>query len=130
MGSILADGADWLARKMQEHVAHVVTYRRGSLGQSVPATVARTMFDVQTAHGMIERYESRDFIFRASEWDSLIWPDSNTTPVPLIPVRGDQIDDKGVRYEVTAPAGEPCFEYGDAYRETYRIHTKKVGAVP
>ena len=42
------------------------------------------------------------------------------------PLRGDQIDYEGVRYEVADLGTEHCWRWHGTLRKTYRIHTKQV----
>jgi hypothetical protein len=64
---------------------------------------------------VIEQWESRDFVIKAG-----------TLPFGE-PLRHDKIIDTlngvDVTYEVTSPRGVPVFHYGDAFRQTVRVHT-------
>jgi hypothetical protein len=64
---------------------------------------------------VIEQWESRDFVIKAG-----------TLPFGE-PLRHDKIVDTingvDITYEVTSPRGVPVFHYGDAFRQTVRVHT-------
>lgn len=123
---LLRIGSAWLQAQRRAHMTTTVTYRRGAVALSVPATVGKSGFSVDNGLGIFERIEMRDYLIDVADLASLGEPQ-----------RGDIIDDaddagNAIRYEVSAPsAGEPCFAYTDApTRVAYRIHTKDVGPEP
>lgn len=95
-----------------------VAYQRGAYTAQCLAAIGRSTFEAQNQNGVIETYESRDFLVRVAE-------------LPYgEPQRGDRIVEEmdGVArfYEVAAPKGVPVFHYGDAFESLVRIHTKRV----
>lgn len=122
MADLLQRASDWLEDQRTKYATRVVVYLRGVSSVSLPATVGRTMFEVQGDPGVIERTESRDFLVLAAN----LVLDGDIT----LPQRGDRIreaaGDKVQVYEVMAPGQEPCWRYSDPYRKTLRIHTKQV----
>jgi len=123
MSDLLADGATWLEQQRHEHLSHAVTYWRAGESLTLPATVGRTEWEENDEYGRVTRWESRDFLVRAS--------DLSIGGVATLPSPGDRItesDDSGKRwtYEVLAPGGAAAFRYSDPGRVTIRIHTKLV----
>ena len=89
--------------------------RRGANSSQVIATVGRSVFEAANQSGVVESWESRDFIVAVSD-------------LPFgEPQRHDKIVEQlngiSVVYDVTSPRGVPLFHYGDAFRQTVRIHT-------
>jgi len=124
MADLLRTGSAWLAKTLAGTVAApgsasvLVAYRRGANTSTCMATVGRSTFEAQGQNGIVETFESRDFLVQTSE-------------LPYgEPVRGDQIveemDGVARSYEVSAPKGVPVFHYGDAFESLVRIHTKRV----
>ena len=118
MADMLAAGAAWLTDRLRSSAASEVAYVRGGNTATVPATVGSSTFEAQGASGVIEQWESRDFIVKTEE-------------LPYgEPRRGDRIYEQlgGVAniYEVSAPRGVPLFRYADAFQTAVRIHTKRV----
>jgi len=111
----LRKGRNWLSQKRHAHMTHLVTYVRGGQSVQLRATVGRTPWEQSDDHGVINRFESRDFLVRAAD---LVIGSTLTTPQP-----GDLILD-GDAYEVMAVAGQQCWRYSDPDRLTLRIHTK------
>ena len=118
--------AAWLDGQRQAHATHIVTYHRGALSVEVSATIGRTLFEVDSGAGVLERIESRDYLIRTAD---LVLAGN-----AVFPERGDQIHEtQGSQtfvYEVLAPAGKPPWRYSDPYRRVLRIHTKQVGTLP
>jgi hypothetical protein len=114
MSDLLANGAAWLADHLAASSSKPVRFYRGTNYGIVNATIGKSSFESQNESGIIETWESRDFIIRAS-----------TLPFGE-PKRADYIvetiDGVDVTYEVTAPHGIPLFHYGDAFRQTVRVH--------
>jgi hypothetical protein len=119
VADLLQLGSDWLADQLKANASQSVAYSRGSTSFTVQATVGRTVFEVSSDLGIVERWESRDYLIQAADL---------TTGEPQ---RGDQIrETPGATtyvYEVMAPGNEPAYRFSDPYRKTYRIHTKLVG---
>lgn len=118
MADMLAAGAAWLAGRLAESAGRSVRYVRGGSTATITATVGRSMFEAANQAGVLEQWESRDFVVR-------------TTSFPFgLPARHDKIVDtlggSDVTYEVTSPRGVPVWHYGDGFRATMRIHTKAI----
>ena len=122
MADLLKTASDWLEAKRKAYAASAVTYWRGGSSVQVQATVGKTVFDVETAAGVVETIESRDFLILAAD---LVLGGS-----VRLPKRGDLIKEMAgsetLVYEVLAPGGEPPWAYSDPWRKTLRIHTKHV----
>jgi hypothetical protein len=119
MPDLLHTGSDWLAERLKAYASQSVTYSCGLASFTVPVTIGRTVFEVATDLGIVERWESRDYLVLAADLQT------------GEPQRGDQIrevqNNTTYVYEVLAPGSEPAFRFSDPYRKTYRIHTKLVG---
>ena len=115
MADILQSGASWLANQLADSAASLCTYHRGNSYAQVRATVGSSTFEAQSQSGVIEIWQSRDFIIKAS---SLPFGE---------PLRHDKvvetIDGVDLTYEVTSPSGMPVFRYADPYRNCVRVHT-------
>jgi len=109
-----------------KHASRLVLYQRGPWSVSVAAGVGRTTFQVDNGSGVVETFESRDFLILTA--DLVI---GGTTTLPKA---GDRIKEAAGStsyiYEVLAPGTEPAFRFSDPYRRTLRIHTKQVGTAP
>ena len=123
MADLLESALNWLEEKRTQHRSRTVTYQRGEETAQVPASIGRTTFEIEDGYGLIEKFESRDFLILASD---LVLSGSQT-----LPQRGDRIQEtQGAttfKYEVLAPGKEPAWRYSDPYRKTLRIHTKQIG---
>ena len=112
---MLRTGAAWLTDRLADSAAVPVVYVRSGNQTQLLASVGRSMFESQGSSGVVEQWESRDFLIKTS---SLPYSE---------PLRGDHVVETygGVdtTYEVSAPRGVPLFHYGDAYRSIVRIHT-------
>jgi len=115
MSDLLASGASWLAGQLAAGASRSVRYSRGADYGTVNATIGTSRFESQGTSGVIEQWESRDFVIRAG-----------TLPFGE-PLRHDKVIDTingvDITYEVTSPRGVPVFHYGDAFRQTVRVHT-------
>ena len=124
MTDLLRNASDWLENQRTRHAASTVKYVRGSRSADLLATVGKTAFEVDDGCGVLVRHESRDFLVLA---EALVLGGVST-----MPEHGDRVEEtQGQRvfvYEVTAPGKEPCWRYSDAFRKTFRIHTKQVQA--
>ena len=118
---LLQKASDWLENKRTQYAACTVRYQRGEQFVDLPATVGKTLFEVEEGHGVLIRHESRDFLILAA--------DLVLGGIKTLPQKGDRIretqGDTIYIYEVTAPGKEPCWRYSDPYRKTFRIHTKQ-----
>lgn len=122
MTNILKQGADWLEDIRHRHATVEVTYARGTGSVLVLATIGRTLFEVDGGRGILEKFETRDFLIRAQD---LVLDGS-----PRLPERGDLIRETQGNvvhvYEVMAPGKEPHFRYSDPFRKTLRVHAKEI----
>lgn len=117
MADLLGAGLDWLEQQRERFLTRPVIYRRGAQEVTVPATVGRTVFRLDTGPGVTERIETRDYLIAATHLVGF-----------GLPLRGDRVIEEagGQRhtYEVLAPGREPHWRWSDPNRRTYRIHTK------
>lgn len=120
-GNMMAWGAEWHSREQRKWVAGWVSYQRGNVTHPVRATPDRSLWETQDQNGLVERWESRDFIISAID-------------LPFDPPeRGDRIIETTaggavLTYEVLAPRGERVWKW-DSFRTAMRIHTKLVSEV-
>lgn len=119
---LLKTGSDWLGAQRKAHASGAVRYVRGGEHLDVQATVGRTVFEVDTGDGVVERWEARDYLIAAA---ALVLGGEAVTPEVGDQVRETQ-GDKVYVYEVLAPGAEPCWRYSDPWRATLRVHTKLV----
>lgn len=124
MADLLATGAAWLSAQLRAHAATMVIYRRGGQSVSLPATIGKTMLEQADEAGANIRGQVRDYLIAVA--------DLQLGGQWITPRRGDQIeetDESGVThvYAVLPIASEPEWRYSDPHRQTFRIHTKKVG---
>jgi len=120
MVDLLEQGAAWLGDQRAAFASHPVVYSRGAANVTLRAALGSTNTEFQDASGMIEQYQSRDFIVQAAE---LV-----LGGVAVLPQRGDRITDGAAVYEVLAPTGMECWKWSDPYRKAIRVHTKEVAA--
>ncbi len=124
MADLLETASNWLEAKRTQHLSRTVTYQRGVDTVDVLASIGRTTFELDDGYGVLQKFESRDFLILA---DDLVLNGST-----VLPQRGDRIQETQAgttyTYEVLAPGKEPVFRFSDAYRKTLRIHTKQIGA--
>lgn len=115
----LRTGAAWLADQLNASAAVNVIYRRGATSHTVKATLAQTLFESADTGGVVEQWQSRDFIFRTGDFPY------------AEPQRGDKVLEMlgsvATVFEVSAPRGVPLFRHGDAFHKTIRVHAKRVG---
>lgn len=122
MPDLIAQGAEWLAGQRRDHLSREVEYQSGEASTTVLATIGKTEFEIAGESGVVQQFESRDFIISASD-------------LPTEPARGHRIrETSGARtftYEVMAPVQSvPAWRWADAARTAYRIHTKLVSTEP
>jgi hypothetical protein len=125
LGNLLETGAVWLADQVKTHASMDVVYARDLEQVPLQAMIGRTEFEIDDGSGIVERFESRDFLIQA---DDLVLGGSATLPEP-----GDRIlESDGAQifaYEVMAPGDQACWKYSDPFRKLLRIHTKHVTTV-
>lgn len=118
MADMLASGTAWLTDQLKASAGMTVAYVRGGNTATMTATIGRSVFEAANASGVIEQWESRDYIVKT---DELPYGE---------PRRGDRIYEQfgtvSNVYEVVTPRGVPLFGYGDAFQTCVRIHTKRV----
>ena len=120
MTNLLADGAKYLAATQKASLVTRIGWSRGDQSAVIEAVVGRTVWDVDTGDGRVERMESRDFLVDPAD-------------LPVRPAEGDVIQELSaenangkVTYKIMAPSGTPPVHWADAYRTTLRVHTKLV----
>lgn len=115
MPDMLASGSAWLADQLAASASRSVRYYRSNNYGAISACVGASRFEAQGTSGVLETWESRDFIVKSS-----VLPFGE-------PQRHDKIIDTvggvDVTYEVTSPRGVAVWHYGDPFRQTVRIHT-------
>jgi hypothetical protein len=118
MADLLRSGSAWLANQLKQSAGTLCAYRRGNNTAQMTASISRSTFEAQGQNGVIEAWESRDYLVKT---DELPYGE---------PRRGDIIfetlDGVATLYEVTAPRGVPIFHYADAFQTILRIHTKQI----
>ena len=117
MADMLAAGASWLADQMAASASMTCAYKRGANTTQFTATLGRSTFEAAGQNGVVERWESRDYIVRVAD-------------LPYgEPQRGDfiveELNGEAYFYEVAAPRGVPLFHYSDAFQNAVRVHTKQ-----
>jgi hypothetical protein len=107
---------------VREITAATITYRRGANSVSASASVGESVYQVQTAEGVVVEHESRDFMIAVAV---LILDGSNVTPR-----EGDEIeqviDGSTVTFEVGSEASGQAFEFSDPNQTEFRVHTKRI----
>lgn len=127
MGDVLSEGNDWLEEQRREHMVTTVEYRRGTyVIPAIEATLGRTAGERADRSGLSVRVTQRDFLFATEE---LVDQGGN----PLEPERGDKIvvelEGEFQEFEVNVmAAGEPAWQWSDAYHRVRRVHAKWNGA--
>ncbi len=120
MGNLFDKGSALVASAMRAALSADIVYIRGAQSVRIPATVGRTVFEVEDSHGVL-RWESRDFVVSAC--------DLVLGALPATPAKGDLIEERDCEgkvrtYEVTAPGREQEWKYADTSRRLIRVHTK------
>ncbi len=119
MADLLEQAAAWLDGQRMKFLSKTVTYCRGEASVDVQAAIGTTVFEVDDGYGVVERFESRDFLVTGADLTLGL-------PQPGDTIRETQ-DGRVYVYQVMAPGQEPCWRYSDPYRTALRIHTKQVG---
>ena len=115
MGDLLRQGSQWLEQMRTAHCSSPVEYRRPLDAVTMNATYGKTDFEVADESGLK---------IGSHVWDFLILADA----LGFEPEAGDVIVADGRRFEVMNLGGDGCWRWSDPYRQTYRIHTKDIGA--
>jgi len=117
MADMLRTGAAWLEAQRKAHMTTDVIYTHqrvpGAVSTTVAATFGRTDYEVSTDEMTIGSHV----------WDFLI----TAADLSAEPEAGDIITAQGRRYIVMRIAGE-AWRWSDAFRTTYRIHTRDTGS--
>lgn len=125
MADLLEQASGWLENQRTKHTSRTVKYKRGVDSVDVAASIGRTEFEIDDGFGVLQKFESRDYLVLAADLVLGGWP--------VLPERGDRIEETVGNttyvYEVMAPGKEPAWRYSDPYRKTLRIHTKQVETV-
>lgn len=115
---LLQTGASWLAGQLKASAGAAVTYRRNGQDVALTATIGRSTFESTNQSGVIENWESRDYLIPAAD---LPFGEPRRGDVLVEEIGGDVFE-----FEVSAPRGVPVHHYGDAFRQIVRIHTKAI----
>ena len=119
MADLLETASAWLDGQRKKFISRTVVYSRAEASAEVLATVGRTTFDVTDDYGVVQHWESRDFLILAEDLADF-----------GLPERGDRITEtqggQTFVYEVMAPGAETPWRWSGSYRRTLRIHTKQV----
>ena len=115
---LLQTGASWLAGQLKAVAGSAVTYRRNGVEVAIKATIGRSTFESANQSGVIENWESRDYLIPAAD---LPFGEPRRGDVLIEEVGGDVME-----FEVSAPRGVPVHHYGDAFRQIVRVHTKAI----
>ena len=125
MIDLLQKASEWLENKRTQFAARIVAYSRGTQTVQLPATIGKTVFEVDEGFNVLLRYEARDFLVLTAD---LALGGKN-----VLPQKGDRIyETQGEAiyvYEVTAPGKEPAWRFSDPWRKTLRIHTKQTAVL-
>lgn len=116
---LLQTGASWLAGQLKAAAGSTVTYRRNGEEVALTATIGRSTFESANQSGVIENWESRDYLIPAAD---LQFGEPQRGDVLVEEIGGDVFE-----FEVSAPRGVPVHHY-DAFRQIVRIHTKAIDA--
>ena len=116
MTNLLKSGSAWLEQKRTDFCSSRVTYFVGAEEKLVDATFGRTEFEF-SADG--------EQTVVSHVWDFLIL----TVDLVVAPAPGHFIVTGGLKYEVM-PFGPDRngWRWSDPFRQTYRVHTRCVGA--
>lgn len=120
---MLQNGSDWLAGQLKDHAGRSVVYKRADTSSdTLTATVAQQMRDIETADGFTTQAEFFEWVFTTAD---LVIDGSAITPR-----RGDLIEETlgGVArvYEVLPPDDEPASVWADSAGVMTRVYTKRV----
>lgn len=124
MADLLQESSQWLEDNRDEKRTIEVDYSRdAAVISDIAATVGRTEFEIVNEFGIVERWESRDYLILTGDLDF--------GSGAVLPERGDEVRETVGSavfvYEVMSPAGQNFYRYSDPFHQTLRIHTKQVG---
>lgn len=123
---LLQTGAAWLSGQLKSHAAQLVTYQRGASSIEVRANLGRSEGEQEESGRLITRFESRDYLIDVAD---LLLDDLASEPQEGDRIIEGPLED-GKVYQVAPIPGRTCWEYADAYRNKFRVHTKFVGNQP
>jgi hypothetical protein len=113
-------GVDWLHEKRKQNLVESVVYRRGTLSETLDATILRAG-SVSEEFGLIIDSREQDFLVDFSDMAYFGFGE---------PLRGDEVtrtvDGTEITYEVAGRDGEPPARPADRYRQAWRIHTNRL----
>jgi hypothetical protein len=118
VADLLQAGAAWLSGQLQAAAGRPVVYRRNGIDVEVTCTIGRSQFESQNQSGVIENWESRDYLLPAGD---LPFGEPRRGDVLVEEIAGELLE-----FEVAAPRGVPVFHFGDAFRSIVRIHTTAI----
>jgi len=116
MADLVKQGALWLEGKRVAHRAITVTVWRGGLSFTAEATLGASDLTSYNDENVIVEEKSEDFTIAVADYDF--------GKGPVDPERGDSIEYDGLKFEVLPVASAPEARYSDAYRLSWRVHTK------
>jgi len=115
MTDLLKEGSAWLEQKRAAYCSSLVTYSREGEEFELNATFGKTDFDIEDIDGLTVASHVWDFLILAE--------DLGFEPQP-----GDVIVANGRRHEVLPFSDDDYgWRWSDAFRQTYRIHTRDIG---
>ncbi len=120
MADLLRLGSSWLEQQRSAHCASPIAYHRPPDVWTVNATYGQTRYEIA------DENSGGGFTSGGHVWDFLIL----AADLPgIVPGAGDLIVTNGRRYEVM-PHGEDTqgWRWSDPFLQTYRIHTRDIGA--
>ena len=120
MVDLIKEGVDWFRDKLKANAGQSITYTRGPNSATLTATIGETEYEKEDAHGVIIRFESRDFLIDAA--------DLILDSVTVNPQDGDKITYGGETYEALSLDGGRPYEPTDPYETQWRVHTKQIVA--
>lgn len=119
---LLERASSWLETQRQRHLSRAVRYQRGNQCVEVPASVGKSLFELDDGAGGVLRIESRDYLVAAA--------DLQFAGHVVVPQAGDrildQVGEQQLVCEVTVPDRRPVYSYTDGYRRTLRVHTQVI----
>ena len=119
MVDLLEQSSAWLDDQRRRLLSRPVVYSRAGDSAETLATVGRTSFEASDDEGVVQEWESRDFLILTADLADF-----------GLPQPGDRIAEtdgqQTLVYEVMALPSQTPWRYSDPYRKTLRIHTKQV----
>ena len=114
-----------LAALLFSGTPRTVTIVRGSVRTTAQARRGKTEWQSQATSGVVEVWESVDFLFRNAGYCT-----GGATPVQTLPQVGDVIEDMAggamFKYEVLPPTKSDCYRFIDGAHMLMRVYTKLI----